>query len=157
MQPSATDGRSWHIIRTGRSGPFQTRPTSKVWASTAYKRLDRLKDLVLDKQRTRDRACGYDFAEIVETRFRIESLFRSPNHLEIPLTMTLAEHLFSRLGMDPAIVTASAANPPPGLFPISAPPIHPRVAEKFGLTFAEADTRYRYFDDGGFTFEEYCV
>ena len=70
--------------------------------------------------------------------------------------MTLAEHLFSRLGMDPAIVTAAAANPPPDLFPVSAPPIHPRVAEKFGLTFADARSRYRYFDEGSFTFEEYC-
>ena len=120
------------------------------------KRLDRLKELVLEKQRARDRACGYDFAGIIEARFRTESLFRTPNHLEIPLTMILAEQLFGRLGMDSAIVAAAAAAPPPGLFPASATPIHPAVAEKFGLTYADKSSRYRYFEEGSFTFAEYC-
>jgi tetratricopeptide (TPR) repeat protein len=120
------------------------------------KRLDRLQELLLDKQRARDRVCGYEFADWIVSRYQTEPLFRSPSHLETPLTLHLAAQLFERLDMDPAVVEAAAANPPTGLFPISATPIHPSVVEKFGLKFIGKDHRYRYFDEGSFTFEEFA-
>jgi tetratricopeptide (TPR) repeat protein len=122
----------------------------------ALQRLDRLAEMFLDKQRARDKACGYNFADFIESRFRTESLFRSPNHPEVPLTMMMAASLFERLEMDSAVIAQAVAIPPDRLFPITATPIHPYVAETFGLTFAGAQTRYRYFDEGRFTFEEYC-
>jgi hypothetical protein len=120
------------------------------------KRLDRFQELIFDKQRARDQACGYDFAGIIEARFRTESLFRSPSHLEVPLTMILASKLFERLELDSGIIAKAVADPPSGLFPISATPIHPGVIEKFGLSFADKNHRYRYFDEGSFTFQEYA-
>jgi len=120
------------------------------------KRVERLKEIVLDKQRARDRACGYDFADWIEANFQTRPLFRSPSHLEIPLTMHLAGRLFEKLEMDPSVVAQAAANPPGGLFPISATPIHPGVIDKFGIRYIPNSHRYRFFDEGNFTFEEYA-
>ena len=60
------------------------------------RRVDRLQELVLDKQRDRDLACGYGFADLISARFRQERLFRSPNHPEVRLTMMLAGEVFAR-------------------------------------------------------------
>ncbi len=122
----------------------------------AVKRLDRLREIVLDKQRARDKVGGYGFADYIDAHFRSESLFRSPSHPEIPLTMMMAAELFEKLGMDRAVVIQAAEAPPIGLFPISATPIHPSVVAKFNLAYIGEDHRYRYFDEGSFTFAEYA-
>jgi hypothetical protein len=120
------------------------------------KDLDRLQELVLRKQRDRDRICGYNFANYIEAGFRDQSLFRSPNHPEIPLTMRIASELFGRLGVHAKLLSEMVLNPPDGLFPPSETPIHPGVIEHFNLRFATKFTRFRYFDEGRFTFEEYA-
>ncbi len=122
----------------------------------AFKTLDRLKEMTLDKQRARDRACGYDFASIIDADFRNKSLFRTPGHPEVPLTMIMAAQLFERLEVDSTAIAKMVADPPGGLFPMSAAPIHPRVVDAFGLSFIQPGQRYRYFDEGSFTFEEYA-
>lgn len=42
------------------------------------RRVDRLQELVLDKQRARDKECGYDFADLISARFRQEQLSEAP-------------------------------------------------------------------------------
>ena len=122
----------------------------------AVRRVDRLQELVLDKQRDRDLACGYGFADLISSRFRQERLFRSPNHPEVRLTMMLAGEVFARLGMAPQLIEAMVRSPPGALFPPSETPIHPSIIEHFGLECIAPDTRYRYFNEGSFTFEEFA-
>ncbi len=120
------------------------------------KRLDRMVEVVLDKQRARDKCGGYDFADFIAARFRTESLFRSPNHPESALIMSMAAQLFERLDMDPGMIARAVENPPRDIIPVTETPIHPSVVRHFGLTFAPGERRYRYFDEGSFTFKEYA-
>lgn len=120
------------------------------------RRVDRLQELVLDKQRDRDLECGYSFADLIAARFRHERLFRSPNHPEVRLTMMLAGEVFARLGMTPHLIEQMVRSPSGALFPPSETPIHPSIVEHFGLEFIGPNTRYRYFNEGSFTFEEFA-
>lgn len=120
------------------------------------RRVDRLQEIVLDKQRDRDLACGCSFADLISARFRQERLFRSPNHPEVRLTMMLAGEVFARLGMAPQLIEEMVRSPSGALFPPSETPVHPSIIKHFGLEFIGPDTRYRYFNEGSFTFEEYA-
>ncbi|HVC60816.1 MAG TPA: WcbI family polysaccharide biosynthesis putative acetyltransferase [Acetobacteraceae bacterium] len=122
----------------------------------AVRRADRMREIALDKQRSRDRACGYAFADFIEANFQTQYLFRSPNHPEIPLSIFLATEVFSRLGLHSKILDDLQANPPRDLFPATQTPIHPSVIACFGLTCVTPDTRYRYFDEGFFNCSEYA-
>ena len=117
----------------------------------------RMREILMQKQRSRDLMCGYRFADFIEARFQSERLFRSPNHPDIPLSILLATEVFGRLGIDNAILERIQAEPPDQLFPPSETPIHPSVIAHFGLSWADADTRYRYFDEGRFTCAEYAL
>jgi len=120
------------------------------------RRVDRLQELVLDKQRSRDLACGYSFADLISARFRQERLFRSPNHPEVRLTMMLAGEVFTRVGIATHLIERMVKSPPGALFPPSETPVHPSIIEHFGLEFMGPDTRYKYFNEGSFTFEEFA-
>lgn len=116
----------------------------------------RMMEILLDKQRARDLACEYQFADFINARFRTERLFRSPNHLEVTLTNRLVIEIFKRLDVDALIVEDIEAGSHDQLFPPTETPIHPSVAAYFGLTHAGPQQTYRYFDEGHFTFEEYA-
>ncbi len=120
------------------------------------KHLDRLAEVFLSKQRARDQSCGYNFADVIAADFRRRSLFRSPNHPDIPLMMTMAAQLFEQLGVDPCAIERVVAHPPDNIVPVTETPIHPSVARHFALTYAADTRRYRYFDEGSFTFAEYA-
>ena len=118
------------------------------------RKLDRLMELFLDRQRKRDVACGFHFADFIEGNFRTSRLFRTPNHPETPLSVMLATEVFGRIGVDGAITATMETQPPSNLFPATEAPLHPSVIAHFGLTYADAQTRYRYFSEGSFTFAE---
>jgi hypothetical protein len=119
--------------------------------------LGRLMELVMDRQRKRDNACGFHFADFIENNFRTTNLFRSPNHPETPMGMKLASDVYESIGVDSEITAKMRAQPPGDLFPATEAPLHPGVIAYFGLTYADARTRYRYFYEGSFTFEEYAL
>jgi tetratricopeptide (TPR) repeat protein len=120
------------------------------------RRVDRVMELVLEKQRNRDRSCGYAFADLIEAEFRSTCLFRSPNHPETSTAIRFAAEVFGRVDVDPRALERLMIAPPQHLFPPSETPIHPALVAHFGLTYAQPDRRYRYFSEGGFTFEEYA-
>jgi tetratricopeptide (TPR) repeat protein len=122
----------------------------------ALRKVERMAEIVLEKQRSRDVACGYRFADFIEANFRSKPLFRSPNHPEVPLTMQLAGEVFERLGVDSNIIENMQANPPSGLFPATETPIHPSVARHFGLAHINPATRYRFYDEGRYTSAEFA-
>jgi hypothetical protein len=119
--------------------------------------LGRLMELVMDRQRKRDNACGFHFADFIESNFRTTRLFRSPNHPETPMAMKLATDVYESIGVDSRITAKMCAEPPADLFPATEAPLHPGVIAYFGLTHADVNTRYRHFHEGSFTFAEYAL
>jgi hypothetical protein len=119
------------------------------------RRIDRLRELHMAKQRDRDQACGIPVADRIESQFQTTCLFRTANHPEPPMMLWLAAEVFARMGEPPAAL-ALLESGAPEVMPPSEMPIHPAVAEHFGLGWATAERRYRFFDEGGFTFSEYA-
>ena len=119
--------------------------------------LDRLKEIYLDKQRERDRATGYRIADEIEARFRTERLFLTAEHPDAYLCNLLSTQLFEKMGVAEDVRARIAAGLTRSLFPATELPLHPRVIAHFGLAFARPDDRYRYVDEGLFSFDEYVL
>jgi GNAT superfamily N-acetyltransferase len=122
----------------------------------ALRHVDRVMELMLEKQRSRDEACGFRFADFIEANFRSVPLFRSPNHPGVALTLIYVAEVFARLGVESRIIEEWKARPWEDIFPATETPIHPSIARHFGLAYATPETRYRYFYEGAFTCEEYA-
>ncbi len=117
----------------------------------------RMAEIMLERQRNRDRLCDTRFADLIAARFRSERLFLSPNHPTPSLAAILATEVFGRIGVDTAVLDGLAAAPPDGLFPSTETPIHPSIIAQFGLTFVSPDARYRYFNEGRFSLAEFAT
>lgn len=117
----------------------------------------RMAEIMLERQRARDRLCGTGFADLISERFRDEQLFLSPNHPAPPLAAILANEVFRRIGVTAEVLAGLAAAPPDGLFPPTETPIHPSIIAQFGLTFVTRDSRYRYFNEGRFSCAEFAA
>jgi Flp pilus assembly protein TadD len=119
--------------------------------------LDRLMEIYLDKQRQRDLATGYAIATEIENRFRTERLFLTAEHPDGFLFGIMARQLFDRMSIPETVVTQAVSGLSRSPFPPTELPVHPGVVSHFGLTFISPDARYRYLDEGFFTFEEYVL
>jgi tetratricopeptide (TPR) repeat protein len=122
--------------------------------ASTVRRADRMMELHLQNQRQRDAACDIQIADRIEAQLQTTRLFRSPNHPEPAMACWIAGEVFARMGEHPAAIARLTASQPDAL-PATETPLHPAVVRHFGLTYAPPDRRYRYFDEGGFTFIEY--
>jgi uncharacterized protein (TIGR02996 family) len=118
-------------------------------------RADRIFELNADMQQKRDAAAGLDVQSHVARHFRDDYLFRTSAHPNMRIFSVVAEEVFGRLGYTKAQVADALAAQRVAPFPQVALPIHPGVIQHFGLRFANAETRYPYFDEGGYSFAEY--
>ena len=119
--------------------------------------LDRRFELLLDRQRSRDAACGYQIADIIEERFREEPLFRTPHHPNLRIALSFTEQFFQRMGMSPTATKHLYERVRVTPFPKVQLPIHPAVARHFKLKYADYQTRYRIYNEGRFTFSEHAL
>ena len=119
--------------------------------------LDRLFELIMDRQRSRDAACGYQLAGLIEERFRDEPMFRTPHHPNLRLTLSFATQFFQRMGMGRSTIKHLNDRVRVTPFPKVQLPIHPAVARHFNLKYADDRTRYRIREEGRFTFAEYAL
>jgi tetratricopeptide (TPR) repeat protein len=119
--------------------------------------LDRLFEIVMDRQRSRDAAADYNIADVMQQHFRTEQIFLSPYHPNVRIATTLASQFFKQLGAVPdeidRMIDFTRITP----FPKSELPFHPHVCRHFGLEFVSPDRRYRYLNEGLFTFREYAL
>jgi tetratricopeptide (TPR) repeat protein len=122
--------------------------------AATVRRAERMMELHLQNQRQRDAACDIQIADCIERQLQTTRLFRSPNHPEPVMACWIAGEVFARMGAHPAAIARLMASQPDAL-PATETPLHPAVVRHFGLTYAPPDRRYRYFDEGGFTFIEY--
>ncbi|MGD0107671.1 MAG: WcbI family polysaccharide biosynthesis putative acetyltransferase, partial [Rhodopila sp.] len=120
-------------------------------------KLDRLFEIVMDRQRARDEAAGYKIASIMEQHFRTEQIFLSPYHPNVRIATALASQFFEQLGAQrdeiDRMVVCTRITP----FPKSELPFHPSVCRHFGLQFVTPDRRYRFMNEGLFTFREHAL
>lgn len=118
--------------------------------------LDALFEEVVERQRRRDRATGYQLADTIAARFRDEPLFLSPNRPAPRMTLSVAERLFPRLGV---ALDAAQLGPWRALPFLGGPelPIHPAVCRHFGLRFGGAHWDYRGPSGEGETFARFAA
>jgi tetratricopeptide (TPR) repeat protein len=113
--------------------------------------------LQFERQRARDEAAGMGFADVILANYRRERLFSTQGHPDLALSRLYVARVFEAIGVPMPLVdqTARAMQSPP--FPTSELPIHPGVAAILGLEFVGPADRYRYFDEGRFSFAEYAA
>ena len=118
--------------------------------------LDRRKEIAIGLQRERDSATGYRFADLIETSFRHERLFVTPNHpcLRIfrALVRQFLDHMAVRRDTIDRIERGIRASP----FGRESLPVHPAVGRHFGIAFVTASECYEQRQEGHFTFREYA-
>jgi hypothetical protein len=115
----------------------------------------RMYEIVLEKQRARDAACGSDYnvASLIESLMSVQPLFRDRAHINPPILSHIATILLGRVGLGSEAANAQCHN----LVPYPETAIHPTVAAEFGMTFIQPDTRYEALYEGAFTFEESAI
>ena len=117
----------------------------------------RMAKITLDQQRRRDTACGaYDVAGLIERLLPHEPLFRSPGHLNPPIMRHLAETLYRQMGADDAFLNYLATTRYDDLVPYSELPVHPSIGRQCGLASVTPTTRYQFFAEGDYTFQEWA-
>lgn len=120
-------------------------------------KLDRRLEMTLGMIERQDKICGYNVSPFIRDNFRKELLFASPGHFRRSISLLLINELFGRLDVESRLIERLnrlyPGNPHANA---DVTPIHPRVAEHFGLDFITENQRYRYWFEGRFTFAEYC-
>jgi tetratricopeptide (TPR) repeat protein len=119
--------------------------------------LDRLHRLSLSKLRKLDQESDVTIGDIVEAGFTRERLFVMQLHPTGAMFARLLRRLLDALGTPHTPDTTrllDAIARWPGIGNYDAP-IHPQIAEHFGLQWADG-VRYRYFEEGSFDFES-CI
>lgn len=119
--------------------------------------LDRLYELVMDRQQARDQAAGYRIADVIERYFRSEQIFLSPYHPNARVARSLAEQFFRQLGANRGDIERMRNGTVITPFPKEELPIHPVVARHFGLRWVGPRQRYRLLNEGRFTFEDFTL
>lgn len=118
-------------------------------------RADRLFEVNAGLQRQRDAASGFDVQAQIERYFQSEQLFLTSAHPKMRIFSYLAEGVMAQLGYSRTDIADALAAQRIAPFPRLALPIHPNIIRHFGLTFVTEETRYPYFEEGDFTFDEY--
>lgn len=120
-------------------------------------KLDRLFEIVMDRQRTRDETAGYRIADLMEQHFRTEQIFLSPYHPNVRIATALASQFFAQMGAEDDEIERMRDCTRTTPFPKGELPFHPSVCRHFGLDFVTPDRRYRFMNEGLFTFREYAL
>ncbi|HEY4041326.1 MAG TPA: WcbI family polysaccharide biosynthesis putative acetyltransferase, partial [Rhodopila sp.] len=119
--------------------------------------LDRMYELIMDRQRSRDEAAGYNIADVIERYFKTEQIFLTPYHPNTRVAVALATQFFQQMGADRSDIARMQDCTRRAPFPKTELPLHPSVCEHFGLKFVNPDRRYRYMNEGLFTVREYAL
>ena len=117
--------------------------------------LNRLADISLRQQRSRDKRTDIDIASALEANLQCPQLFLTVNHYGLRIFRVVALAVYEKLGIGRSeieTVLARLRRPP---FPREANPVHPAVAAHFGIQDAGENERYETYSEGSFTFAEH--
>lgn len=120
-------------------------------------RLDRRFEINLGLQKQRDEKTGFAVADLMERHFREEPIFLTPDHPDRRIFLHVAEGCFTLLGVPSHLIARFPHVIRRSFFPQDALPVHPHLAEHFGLAWANAKTRYPFWLDGNFTFAAFVA
>jgi hypothetical protein len=124
--------------------------------------LERLFEIESERLRAMDRQCDVKLGEYILDRFRADRLFWSHNHPTSLLLKRLALDLLDRVDlrdfMDVEATRGWMADRLDNYEDLSELqiPIHPKIAEHFGLQWYSPDYRYHYMKES-YTFDEYTL
>lgn len=119
-----------------------------------YFDLDALAAASLDHERSKETQSDVPYLDYLLARWKESQLFFTINHPRKELLAHAANGVLSLLGLTP-LTPEQIADVPEELDEISLP-IHPAIAARLGLTFADANTRYRVYGQD-MTFAEYAT
>jgi Flp pilus assembly protein TadD len=119
--------------------------------------LDRRYELIMEQQRLRDQVCDFVIAPEIETYFRTEHLFFSPHHPGLRITRALAVQCLAHIGAPQSCIDTLGRTLTRAPFPQDELPIHPGVAQHFGLGYVRPDTTFDWRGEGRFTWDEWVV
>ena len=119
--------------------------------------LDRLHEIVMDRQRARDEKSDMYFADEMEQHFHSEHIFLNHYRPNVRMASSLARKVYGRLGVDTSATERVIARWTKTPFERTALPIHPGVAKHFGLAYGHSDYRYLYHTGEMLTFEEFAT
>jgi tetratricopeptide (TPR) repeat protein len=117
--------------------------------------LDRIFQLDVHAQRTRDKAADIEMGSIICSEFRRIRLFNSPHHPNLPLLKLLATAVFRSISADEVGIQRMNRYVRENPLSDDSLPIHPAVARHFELEYGDENHRYPFHADGPFTFAEY--
>jgi hypothetical protein len=103
-------------------------------------------------QQKLDETGGYDLTGFISDKFRTEKLFNTRQRITLPLLKRVVGQLFGKLGVRGWQEDTLRRVP----FPAGAQPVHPGVISHFGLTWANAESRFPVNEEGLFSFAEFC-
>jgi len=106
-----------------------------------FRGLDRRYEIMMEKQRQRDDATGYRTADFIEAHFREESTFLTPFHPTLPLARYVVLSLLQDMGIETEHIARVERFMGDSFYPRLEVPIHPAVAEHFGLSFIAPNKR----------------
>jgi tetratricopeptide (TPR) repeat protein len=124
---------------------------------SAFRGLDRRYELMMEKQRERDRASGFQTAEFIERDFRDRRTFLTPFHPALELARYIALSLFEEMGVAGEDIDRVRRFMHDSFYPRLEVPIHPAVAQHFKLKYGSENQRYHWFSVGPITFHEYAI
>ncbi len=151
-----SDGYLNRLIEKGVS-PEEAAETYCRLDVNGVRNLDRLYELVMDRQRRRDEMTGFRLTELIEAFFHDERVFTTSHHPGPRIMLALAGQLFERLRLPVERIETFRRLARETHLPWTEAPIHPSVARHFGLSYAGAETLYRYSADGFLTFREWVM
>jgi tetratricopeptide (TPR) repeat protein len=105
--------------------------------------LDRMFELIIDRQQSRDQRSGFDMADYIVSRFRDDYLFMTPYHMCNPTFLRLMTQLLQKLDIHQNIIRRLNKQLKTAPFVPDYLPIHPSVRRHFGLTFIGDDHAYK--------------
>jgi tetratricopeptide (TPR) repeat protein len=123
---------------------------------TKQRNLPRILELLMDRQRRRDRISGINVCDFMLDNLRSEVLFFSAGHPSERLLHRVARPVLNELAGAEMAGTALAAQYL-GFPHWRIAPIHPNVGQVLSLDFVKPDTRYLVYDEGFFSFRAYAL
>jgi tetratricopeptide (TPR) repeat protein len=147
------------IVNRLRSGGSATEIVAEYLALDVARagHLERRLEMSLETQAMLEAGTGYAFAPLIEAHYRSEQLFKTPYHPQARLARTMAEIFLAELGAPAAAQDNVRQYLTHNFMVPTEVPIHPGVAAHFGLQWADAATKYRFYSEDMLTFEQWAL
>lgn len=110
-------------------------------------RLDRLAEFAWTELKSNDKNSDFSVTPIIEKSFRSERLFQTINHPAFPSLYPLYQQIENLL-IDPTLTSSYPLQDDHfDTFSEVQIPLHPQVLTHFGVTWASATTKWRYYSE----------